>query len=232
MDGIFCGRLRHEGAGRRANCRGGNASHASPEYRQRRRSSFTERRRLVGTHWLDHYRQGNASQYRRVVAVCSRPAKAKVLHVDQQVSLGAVGGKRRNSLRHRWMGLRDVGRFSAHSGRPSRYLAGELRDAHVGFAAFHDCDLSTNSFWVAILTFGEGWHNNHHASPQSARHGLAWYEIDMNWYGISTLRTLGLAWDVKLQKLRRASGRALEADPVIVPVAAEFEALMPTLGGD
>jgi len=101
-----------------------------------------------------------------------------------------------------------------------------------GSQRFMTGDLSTNSFWVAILTFGEGWHNNHHASPQSARHGLAWYEIDMNWYGISTLRTLGLAWDVKLQKLQRASGRALEVDPVIVPVAAETEVLMPTVGGD
>jgi sn-1 stearoyl-lipid 9-desaturase len=65
-------------------------------------------------------------------------------------------------------------------------------------------DTSTNSFWVAILTFGEGWHNNHHAVPQSARHGLAWYEIDLNWYGISALRMLGLAWDISLPKLGAA----------------------------
>jgi stearoyl-CoA desaturase (delta-9 desaturase) len=101
-----------------------------------------------------------------------------------------------------------------------------------GSQRFMTGDLSTNSFWVAILTFGEGWHNNHHASPQSARHGLAWYEVDMNWYGISTLRTLGLAWDIKLQKLQPASGRALEADPVITQAAAESEALVPTVGGD
>jgi fatty-acid desaturase len=54
---------------------------------------------------------------------------------------------------------------------------------------------------VALLTFGEGWHNNHHAHPQSARHGLAWYELDLNWYGISVLRMLGLVWDVKARKL-------------------------------
>ncbi|MGH9521083.1 MAG: acyl-CoA desaturase, partial [Terriglobales bacterium] len=53
-------------------------------------------------------------------------------------------------------------------------------------------DTSKNSFWVAILTFGEGWHNNHHAHPQSAKHGLAWYEVDLNWYGISLLRVLHL----------------------------------------
>jgi len=46
---------------------------------------------------------------------------------------------------------------------------------------------------VALLTFGEGWHNNHHAHPVSARHGLKWYEIDINWYGIWALKKLGLA---------------------------------------
>jgi stearoyl-CoA desaturase (delta-9 desaturase) len=69
-----------------------------------------------------------------------------------------------------------------------------------GSQRFNTDDTSTNSFWVAMLTFGEGWHNNHHALPQAARHGLAWYEFDMNWYGIAALRFLGLAWDVKLQK--------------------------------
>jgi fatty-acid desaturase len=64
-------------------------------------------------------------------------------------------------------------------------------------------DTSRNSFWVALLTFGEGWHNNHHAHPQSARHGLAWYEVDLNWYAIAVLEKLGLAWDVKVQKLHR-----------------------------
>jgi stearoyl-CoA desaturase (delta-9 desaturase) len=51
---------------------------------------------------------------------------------------------------------------------------------------------------VALLTWGEGWHNNHHAHPRAARHGLRWYEIDMNWYGIRALTLLGLAKDIKL----------------------------------
>ncbi len=75
-----------------------------------------------------------------------------------------------------------------------------------GSQRFETGDLSTNSFWVAFLTFGEGWHNNHHHAPQSARHGLKWYEIDVNWYGIFTLSKIGLAWDVKRIKLE-----ALEA---------------------
>src|SRR6201994_4466755 len=71
-----------------------------------------------------------------------------------------------------------------------------------GSQRFRTGDTSTNSFWVAMLTFGEGWHNNHHASPKSARHGLAWYEFDLNWYGILTLRTLGLATDIRYPSLR------------------------------
>ncbi len=54
-------------------------------------------------------------------------------------------------------------------------------------------DMSTNNWFVALFTFGEGWHNNHHAHPVSARHGLKWYEIDINWYGIWALKKLGLA---------------------------------------
>ncbi len=67
-----------------------------------------------------------------------------------------------------------------------------------GTRRFVTTDDSTNSWWVAILTFGEGWHNNHHAHPRAARHGLTWYEIDMNWWGIRTLQFLGLAKDIKL----------------------------------
>ena len=70
-----------------------------------------------------------------------------------------------------------------------------------GRRRFATKDDSTNNWWVALLTFGAGWHNNHHAHPTSARHGLAWYEVDLNWMGISFLRMLGLAWDVKVARL-------------------------------
>jgi fatty-acid desaturase len=70
-----------------------------------------------------------------------------------------------------------------------------------GSRRFPTGDTSRNSFWVALLTFGEGWHNNHHARPQSSRHGLAWYEFDFNWYTIVALRVFGLAWDVKASRL-------------------------------
>jgi sn-1 stearoyl-lipid 9-desaturase len=82
-----------------------------------------------------------------------------------------------------------------------------------GSQRFITGDDSTNSFWVAILTFGEGWHNNHHAHPQMARHGMTWYEIDINWYGISALKAMGLAWDISLPKL----GREKAIKPVEIP---------------
>ncbi|HET6144614.1 MAG TPA: fatty acid desaturase [Candidatus Acidoferrales bacterium] len=94
-----------------------------------------------------------------------------------------------------------------------------------GSQRFITGDDSTNSFWVAVLTFGEGWHNNHHAHPQMARHGMTWYEIDMNWYGISALKAMGLAWDISLPKLGRDKGIKPLAVPetpgVIAPVVAD-----------
>jgi fatty-acid desaturase len=71
-----------------------------------------------------------------------------------------------------------------------------------GRQRFATGDDSRNSLWVALLTFGEGWHNNHHAYPTSARHGLAWYEFDPNWLGIRLLRLCGLAKSVKQVSLK------------------------------
>jgi stearoyl-CoA desaturase (delta-9 desaturase) len=74
-----------------------------------------------------------------------------------------------------------------------------------GSRRFATRDDSTNNWWVALVTFGEGWHNNHHAYPTAARHGLAWYEIDLNWWGIRTLQFLRLATGVKLVRLAEVS---------------------------
>jgi stearoyl-CoA desaturase (delta-9 desaturase) len=62
-------------------------------------------------------------------------------------------------------------------------------------------DDSRNNWWVAALTFGEGWHNNHHANPSSIRHGLAWYEVDHSWILVNILKRLGLAWDLKVARI-------------------------------
>lgn len=67
-----------------------------------------------------------------------------------------------------------------------------------GYRTYESDDRSTNCWWVAVLTYGEGWHNNHHAFQYSARHGLKWWEIDLTWMTIRLLQTLGLAQKVKL----------------------------------
>lgn len=66
-----------------------------------------------------------------------------------------------------------------------------------GARRFETRDDSRNNWLVALFTFGEGWHNNHHAYPTSARHGLAWYEIDITWMTIRLLQAVGLAKAVK-----------------------------------
>jgi stearoyl-CoA desaturase (delta-9 desaturase) len=65
-------------------------------------------------------------------------------------------------------------------------------------------DNSRNNWWVALITFGEGWHNNHHAHPTSARHGLAWYEFDPSWIQIKLLKFLGIARSVRVAKVTTA----------------------------
>ncbi len=73
-----------------------------------------------------------------------------------------------------------------------------------GGRRFETRDDSTNNLLVALLTFGEGWHNNHHAHPTSARHGLAWYELDITWLEIWTLSKLGIARNLKVAKVNQA----------------------------
>jgi len=70
-----------------------------------------------------------------------------------------------------------------------------------GGRRFATRDASRNNWWVALATFGEGWHNNHHAHPTSIRHGLAWYEIDHSWILVNILKRLGLAWDLRVARL-------------------------------
>jgi stearoyl-CoA desaturase (delta-9 desaturase) len=71
--------------------------------------------------------------------------------------------------------------------------------AHTfGYRTYRSNDRSTNCWWVALVSSGEGWHNNHHAFPFSARHGLHWLEFDMTWLTIRALSFVGLAKNIKL----------------------------------
>lgn len=81
--------------------------------------------------------------------------------------------------------------------------------AHTfGYRLHKTNDRSTNCWWVALLTFGEGWHNNHHAFPASSRHGLKPWEVDVSYLMLLLWKKLGLVWDLKM-----APEKAFQARP-------------------
>ena len=95
-----------------------------------------------------------------------------------------------------------------------------------GSRRFMTRDDSTNNWLVALFTFGEGWHNNHHAHPVSMRHGLAWYELDLNYLGIKVLEFFGLAWDLKVAKLPANPAKAAQESPDAVDISDAAPALV------
>ena len=81
-----------------------------------------------------------------------------------------------------------------------------------GSRRFATRDDSRNNWLLALLTFGEGWHNNHHHYPGSARQGFAWWEYDLTFYLLRTMAALGLVWDLRqvppaVRDLRRVQPR-------------------------
>jgi sn-1 stearoyl-lipid 9-desaturase len=78
-----------------------------------------------------------------------------------------------------------------------------------GTRRFETNEDSRNNGFIALLTFGEGWHNNHHANPVSARHGLTWYEFDINWIQLKLLETMGLVTQLKEHNIEKAMTKTL-----------------------
>jgi stearoyl-CoA desaturase (delta-9 desaturase) len=70
-------------------------------------------------------------------------------------------------------------------------------------------DDSRNNAWLALLTFGEGWHNNHHHFPGAARQGFYWWEIDLAYYGLRVLAALGVIWDLRPVPARMREARLI-----------------------
>lgn len=85
----------------------------------------------------------------------------------------------------------------------------------LGYKNYACWDDSVNVWWVGLLAMGEGWHNNHHAGPGSAKTGMKFWELDVSWMVISLMRTLGLATKVNVcteaQLKRIAAGKLLRA---------------------
>jgi sn-1 stearoyl-lipid 9-desaturase len=80
--------------------------------------------------------------------------------------------------------------------------------AHMfGYQTYDSRDDSRNCWWVALLSFGEGWHNNHHAFPRSARHGLRWWEFDASFLVLRAMEKVGLARELRVaEHLRNSRG--------------------------
>jgi stearoyl-CoA desaturase (delta-9 desaturase) len=70
-------------------------------------------------------------------------------------------------------------------------------------------------FWLALPSLGEAWHHNHHAFPQSAFHGLRWYELDPSGWLILGMARVGLAWDVVRVTPERAEAKLVGSSPVL-----------------
>ena len=65
-----------------------------------------------------------------------------------------------------------------------------------GYRNYETSDRSRNNWFVALLTNGEGWHNNHHATPRACSQGHRWWEVDLTFTFVRMLQVVGLAWDV------------------------------------
>jgi stearoyl-CoA desaturase (delta-9 desaturase) len=115
-------------------------------------------------------------------------------------------------------------------------------DKTQGYRLFDTRDESRNVWWVGLMALGEGWHNNHHAIPRSAQHGMAWWEFDVTWLTILFLEKLGLATDVvrpkypptRLAKVNASTGKrplapAEDDEPVEGPADVQEAAKIETV---
>ena len=84
-----------------------------------------------------------------------------------------------------------------------------------GKQRFETGDDSRNNFLLALLTLGEGWHNNHHHYPATVRQGFYWYEIDLTWYTLLGMRACGLIWDMKKvpEHVREQGRKVVSTEP-------------------
>ena len=86
--------------------------------------------------------------------------------------------------------------------------------AHMwGYRNYNTEDQSRNTWWVALVTSGEGWHNNHHADPRSASHGHKWWEVDPTFTGLRLLEAVGLVWDLRKPMVRALDNKRVGKEP-------------------
>ena len=84
-----------------------------------------------------------------------------------------------------------------------------------GYSNYDTDDHSRNNWLVALLAVGEGWHNNHHAFPTSARHGLEWWQFDSSWMVIRTMERLRLVRNVRVPTAKRKAAKRRNMTPQV-----------------
>jgi len=85
--------------------------------------------------------------------------------------------------------------------------------AHIlGSQRYNTGDDSRNNGFIALLTMGEGWHNNHHHCPVSARQGFFWWEIDMSYYLLKLMSYVGIIWELRSVPPKRLHSNLIEKD--------------------
>jgi stearoyl-CoA desaturase (delta-9 desaturase) len=118
----------------------------------------------------------------------------------------AIGGLATFSLTGAWTALVWGGLVRIFLAQHATYLLNSVCHS-IGTRAFATDDRSRNNAFVALVTFGGGWHNNHHAFPGSARAGFRWWEVDAGWWLIRLLASAGLVWNVKEPAPEAVNGR-------------------------
>ena len=192
---------------------GFDASRPSPAQRSGGRPAHAARRRMVGARRLDPLRRRAARADRDAGPLLARPGPRPLSRLAQQVPLASHHAERPAAVAGGWLWGGPVNGIAmvlwgvllrVTLGLHATWLVNSA--THLwGSRRFETRDDSRNNWWVALLTGGEGWHNNHHAHPVSARHGLAWYEIDPNFWGIWLLAKIGLARKIQVAKFDRAN---------------------------
>jgi fatty-acid desaturase len=104
-----------------------------------------------------------------------------------------------------------VGLLRLHGRRLSRHLYHQLPFPRLGRQRYKTGDASRNNIWLALITLGEGWHNNHHHYPASVRQGFYWWEFDVTFYMLKLMSYLGVIWDLKPvpAAIREGAGKRL-----------------------
>ena len=215
---VFALLARHGGAARAAVVE--RAPPPPPRARDAPEDAHSARRHgFLWSHLGWFLARENFATRRALVRDLARYPELRFLDRYDALAPLALGAAALRGRRHAAPG---VGAVRVDRGAAPRHLHASTRVAHrFGTRRYATRDDSRNNGWLALLTFGEGWHNNHHHFPGSARQGLYWWEVDLTYYGLRLLAALGLIWDLKeVPRMRDRDRRSGIAGNVVARRAA------------